>query len=76
MRVNLVPVMRLRYALRAIGDLGSENDTAGFELPIPCGLKTTDCYSATSWVQHQEGDNCVRRSRLLRVLVQRDKVDV
>jgi hypothetical protein len=22
---------------RAIGHLGSENDTAGFELPIPCG---------------------------------------
>src|SRR5947209_5913079 len=30
----------------AIGALGSENDIAGFELPIPCGgFRTTDCYS-------------------------------
>jgi hypothetical protein len=33
----------------AIGALRSENDTAGFELPIPCGGQTTDCYS----VEHQ-----------------------
>jgi hypothetical protein len=30
----------------AIGALGRENDTAGFELPIPYGgFKTADCYS-------------------------------
>jgi hypothetical protein len=31
---------------RAIGAVASENDTAGFELPIlRGGFKTTDCYS-------------------------------
>ena len=30
---------------RAIGALMSEDDIAGFELPIPCAaFKTTDCY--------------------------------
>jgi len=36
----------LAMLCRAIGALASENDIAGFELPIPWGsLKVTDCYS-------------------------------
>ena len=38
--------MRVRYACCSIGDVGSENDNVGFELPIRCGgFTTTDCYS-------------------------------
>jgi hypothetical protein len=37
---------RCAMLCRAIGALAGENDTAGFELPIPCGgFRTTDCYS-------------------------------
>jgi hypothetical protein len=41
---------------RAIGALASENDIAGFELPIPFGgFKTTDCYSVEPRQQQKHG---------------------
>jgi hypothetical protein len=43
----------------SIGALGSENDTAGFELPIPSGgFETTDCYS----VEHERREDTGWRS--------------
>jgi hypothetical protein len=56
---NLNGYLLCDYAMLccAIGALGSENDTEGFELPIRSGgFKTTDCYSVATRFNSPDAD--------------------